>query len=183
MAIGASIYKVNVNLSNLNTHYYEDFDLTLAKHPSENESRMMFRLVAFLFCAHKDLEFTRGLSSTDEPELWQRDYTGDIIQWIELGLPDSKRLKQACGKSKNVKVFTYHQNKSEEWYKKIKDDFISNNKLDIYHLNIVENGPLEKITQKSMKLSCLIEEQLMYLGDDNQRVGIEFLPTNERLSE
>ncbi len=175
MAIGASIYKVNVSLSNLETHYYHDFDLTIAKHPSENESRMMYRLLAFLYSAHEDLEFTRGLSSTDEPELWQKDYSGEIIQWIELGLPESKRIKQACGKSQVVKIFTYHKNKSEEWVKKMKGDFQSHKKLPVYHLDVVENGPLEKLVEKSMKLSCIIEEQYMYIGNDQERIGVEII--------
>ncbi len=173
MALGAAIYKVNLNLSNLNTHYYKDFNLTLAKHPSENESRLMFRLLAFLYCYHEDLQFSKGLSSTDEPELWQRDHSGDIIQWIELGLPDLKRIRQASGKSQSVKVFTYHQNKADEWYEKIKSNLAQNNKVKVYHFNNIENGPLEKIVTKNMKLSCMIEEYQMHLSDDEQRITVD----------
>jgi uncharacterized protein YaeQ len=178
MAIGASIFKVDLNISNLNTHFYSDFNLTMAKHPSENESRMMFRLLAFLCCAHEDLEFTKGLSTSEEPELWQKNYSGEIILWVELGLPDVKRIKQACGKSEKVKIFTYHQNKTEEWLKKIWKEFIDQQKLEIFHLNVTENGPLEKIVKKYMKLSCLIEDQMLYLGDDEERVGIELIKKN-----
>ena len=173
MALGSTIFKVDINLSNLNTHYYDDFNLTIAKHPSEPESRMMFRLLAFLYCAHKNLEFTRGLNSSEQPELWQKDSTGEIIQWIDLGLPENKRIRQACGKSHSVKIFTYHQNKAHEWYKKNRSDFQANEKLEIYHFNVSENGPIDKFVKKSMKLSCIIEEELMYLSDDHQRIGIE----------
>jgi uncharacterized protein YaeQ len=177
MAIGASIYKADINLSNLNTHLYKDFNLTMAKHPSENESRMMFRLLAFLFCAHEDLEFTKGLSTTDEPELWQKNHSGEIVHWIELGLPEAKRLREACGKSQSVTVFTYHKNKAEEWIKKVKKDFCNNEKLKIFHLETIENGPIEKLASKHVRLSCLIEEQVMYLGNDIERVGIEIVQT------
>jgi uncharacterized protein YaeQ len=173
MALGSTIYKIDINLSNFNTHYYEDFNLTLAKHPSENESRMMYRLLAFLYCAHTDLKFTKGLSGIEEAELWQKNYTGEIIQWIDLGLPDMKRIRQACGKSQSVKVFTYHQNKALEWYQKNKSDFDRNKKLDVYHFNVSENGPIDKFVTKSMRLSCIIEEQQMYLSDDNERIGIK----------
>ncbi|MBT3584735.1 MAG: YaeQ family protein [Halobacteriovoraceae bacterium] len=175
MAIGASIYKVNINLSNFNTHYYEDFNLTLAKHPSENEARMMYRLLAFLYCAHSDLQFTKGLSTPSEPELWQKSFSGEILHWIELGMPDEKRIRQASGKSLKVSIFTYHPGKAKEWHEKIKGKLIQNNKVSIHHFNVVENGPIDKFVCKGMRLSCTIEDNHMYLGDDNQRIGIEVL--------
>ncbi len=176
MAISASIYKINISLSNFNTHYYDDFNLTIARHPSENEARMMYRLLAFLYCAHKDLEFTKGLSSTDEPELWQKDLSGEIIHWVELGQADEKLIRQACGKSQKMSIFTYHQNKSEEWFDKIKGKVIMNKKLRIYHFDVEENGPIDKFVNKSMKLSCTIEDNHMYLGNEDERIGIRVLP-------
>jgi uncharacterized protein YaeQ len=173
MALSSTIYKVDISLSNLNTHYYVDLDLTMAKHPSENESRMMYRLLAFLYCAHPDLKFTKGLSATEEPELWQKDYSGQIIQWIEMGLPESKRIRQAKGKSQSVKIFTYHQNKSLEWYKKNISDIKKDSNLDVYQFNLNENGPIDKFVKKSMKLSCIIEDEQIFLSDDNERIGIQ----------
>lgn len=173
MALSATIYKVDVTLSNLDTHNYQDFSLTMAKHPSENVSRMMYRLLVYLLCAHDDLEFTRGLSNTEEPEIWQKGHSGEIIQWIELGLPDSKRVRQASGKSIIVKIFTYHENKSHDWYKKNAKEFSTNQKLEVSYLDVFENGPLDKLVTKSMRLSCVIEDGLVYLGDDEQRVGIK----------
>jgi uncharacterized protein YaeQ len=175
MALNSSIYKINVSLSNLNTHYYDDFKLTVAKHPSENESRMMYRLLSFLYCAHEDLEFCKGLSSTDEPELWQKGHSGEIIQWIELGLPTSKRIRQALGKSQNVKVFTYHSTKSKEWAQEVKSDLRNNKKLEAFQFEVVENGPIDKFVSKKMNLSCLLEDKMMYLGNDHERIGIQVL--------
>lgn len=172
MALGASIYKVNLNLSNLNTHQYGDYNLTMAKHPSENESRMMFRLIAFACCAEEKLEFTKGLSDVDEPELWMKDYTGEIQHWVELGLPEPKRIKQALGKAHKVTIFTYHPNKSHEWFEKIKDQFAGNQKLEIYHLDVVENGPLDILVTKTMNLNCMMQDSMIYLSNDNERVGI-----------
>lgn len=175
MAIGASIYKVNISISNFDTHYYQDFDLTMAMHPSENEARMMYRLLAFVSCASENLEFTKGLSNTEEPELWEKSLTGDILHWVELGLPDEKRIRQAAGKSKKVSIFTYHQKKALEWLPKIKEKFSSNEKINIFHFNLVENGPIDKFVKKNMTLSCTIEEGMMYLGNDEERIGIEVL--------
>lgn len=109
MAIGASIYKVDLNFSDFNTHNYQDFNLTMAKHPSENEARLMNRLVAFCSCAHEDLEFTKGLSTQEEPELWQKDLTGDILHWIELGQPDEKRINRQLGSLKRFRFLRLTQ--------------------------------------------------------------------------
>ncbi len=173
MALSSTIYKVDVDLSNFNSQYYENFNLTMAKHPSEHEARMMYRLLAFLYCAHPDLKFTKGLSTTEEPELWQKDYCGEILQWIELGLPDNKRIRQACGKSHSVKVFTYQEHQAQAWYQSNKSDFDKNKKLEVYHFSIVENGPIDKIVAKSMKLGCIIEDHQMHLSNDHERVAIK----------
>lgn len=172
MALSSSIYRVDIDLSNLNTHHYENYNLTIAKHPSESESRMMYRLLAFLYCAHEDLTFTKGLSAQDEPEIWQKDFAGDIIQWIELGLPDLKRIRQASGKSKRVKVFTHHQGKAQEWWSKIKGSLIKNDKVEVYHLDLIKDLNIEDLVSKSMKLSCVIEDNIMHLSNDNLRLGI-----------
>lgn len=166
MAIGASIYRLNVNLSNLNSNYYEDFSMTIAKHPSESELRMMFRIVAYLYSRHSELKFTKGLSTAEEPEIWQKDIQGEILNWIELGLPDEKRIKQACGKSKQVSVFTYHPNKSLDWFEKIKNKIVGNNKLVVIHLSMNSDIHIEELAQKNMHLSCVIEDGIITLSSD-----------------
>ncbi|MBK26811.1 MAG: hypothetical protein CME70_22610 [Halobacteriovorax sp.] len=176
MAIGASIYKADLNLSNFNSHFYHDFNLTMAKHPSENEARMMNRLAAFCYCAHEDLSFTKGLSTQEEPELWQKDLTGEILHWIELGLPDEKRIKQALGKSRKVSVFTTAPNTYREWFNKLK---ISSPKLSIYFIEVVSNGPIDKIVERNMKLSCTIEDNIMHLGNDQERIELKVLNLND----
>jgi len=173
MALSASIFKVNIYISNMDTHFYQEFDLTMAQHPSEGVDRMMYRLLAFIHSAHEDLKFTQGLSNVDEPEIWQMNLTGDILHWIELGLPDEKRIKQAAGKSQKVSIYTYHKNKALKWLPKIIEKFSANDKVNIYSLDIIENAPIEKLADKSMKLTCMIEDNIMYLANDDQRIGIK----------
>ncbi len=173
MALSASIYKVNIFISNMDRNFYQEFDLTMAKHPSESESRMMYRLLTFIHSAHDDLKFTQGLANVEEPELWQTSLTGEILHWIELGLPDEKRIKQAAGKSKKVSIYTYHKNKALEWLPKIKDKFTANDKINIFNFEVTENGPIEKLVEKSMRLTCIIEDDFMYLANDDSRVGIQ----------
>jgi uncharacterized protein YaeQ len=172
MAIGASIYKADLNFSDFTLNSYQDFNLTMAKHPSESEERMMYRLIAFCCFASEDLKFTKGISNQEEPELWQKDLSGDILHWIELGLPDEKRLRQAAGKSKKVSVFTTNPNTWDNYYQKIKNK-VPKDKVDIYSIEIIENGPIDKIVERTMKLSCTIEDELMYLGNDDLRIAIK----------
>jgi uncharacterized protein YaeQ len=172
VALSSTIYKADITLSDFNIHNYCDLNLTMAMHPSENEARMMCRLVAYLHCYHPDLEFTKGLGSTDEPELWQKNLRAQLIHWIELGEPDEKRIRQACGKSDKVSIFTTKEKSAKIWYDRVKNK-IPLEKLNIYFIDVFENGPLEKIVQKSMRLSCTIEDNHMYIGNENERVGIE----------
>lgn len=173
MALSASIYKVNIFISNIDKNFYQEFDLTMAKHPSENEGRMMYRLLAFIHSAHEDLKFTKGLSTTEEPELWQIGLDGEILHWIELGLPDEKRIKQAIGKSRKVSIYNYHQNKKQDLLPKLKDKFGEHDKVHIYNLELIENGALEDLVAKTMKLTCIIEDNTMYLANDDTRIGVQ----------
>jgi len=102
MAISSTINKVSLNIANMDQYYYQNHELTVAQHPSETNFRFMVRLVAFMANASETLYFTKGLSSDDEPELWQKTLTDDIELWIELGQPDEKRIRKACGRSKQV---------------------------------------------------------------------------------
>jgi uncharacterized protein YaeQ len=173
MAIGATIYKANLNLSNLNTHHYADYSLTVAKHPSENELRLMCRLIAFLHAAHEDLELTKGISSVDEPDLWQRDLTGHIVHWIELGLPEEKRIRQASGKAEQVSIYTYHDNKADIWLEKSRSHLSANKKVKVFHINVEGDTSLEQLLVKTMNLSCIIEEDQMYLSDADHHLTVQ----------
>jgi len=177
MAIGATIFKANLNLSNLNSHHYADFNLTLAKHPSENETRLMCRLIAFLHAAHDDLELTKGISSVDEPDLWQRDLSGNILHWIELGMPDEKRIRQASGKAQQVSIYTYHDNKAEIWLDKNRASLTANKKVKVFHINVQNNADIENLLFKTMNLGCIIEEDQMHLSDENQHMSVQITQT------
>ena len=116
MAANAIIYKANLNIANMDTHYYAEDSLTLAKHPSENDLRLMIRLLAFVFNANEDLVFCKGISQDDEPDLWQKGLSGDIELWIDLGQPDEKRIKKACNNSQFC--YTLHHDRQEHQHRK-----------------------------------------------------------------
>ena len=96
MALGSTIFKATVQIADLNRHYYADHQLTLARHPSETDERLMIRLLSFLLHVDERLKFTKGLCADDEPDLWQHSLSGDIELWIDVGLPDERRVRKAC---------------------------------------------------------------------------------------
>ena len=123
MAINSTIVKVSLNITDMDRHYYQSHDLTIAQHPSENNYRFMIRLIAFMLNANEQLVFTKGMNSDDEAELWQKSLTGEIDLWIDFGQLDEKRVRKACGRAKQVIIYTYHQGKAKEWHQKNKEKY------------------------------------------------------------
>ncbi|MEY3107624.1 MAG: hypothetical protein RIT35_1802, partial [Pseudomonadota bacterium] len=107
MALKSTIYKADCQIANIDKGYYQPHNLTIALHPSETEERMMVRLLAFLLNANEYLQFTKGLSADDDPDLWQKSLTDDIELWIDIGMPDEKRIRKACSKTDNVIIYSY----------------------------------------------------------------------------
>ncbi len=116
MALKATVFKAQVQISDMDRHYYETHTLTLARHPSETDERMMARLLAFCLFADPGLAFTKGLCADDEPDLWQLSLSGEIERWIEVGQPDERRLRKASGRAREVVVLNYSGRAAEIWW-------------------------------------------------------------------
>ena len=157
MALSATIFKIELSIADLDRHYYGNHALTVARHPSETDLRMMARVIAFALNADDDLLFTRGLSSTDEPDLWQHSLSGEIERWIELGQADEKRLRQACGRSKRVIVYNYATKSADDWWQQNANKLSGLNNLTV--IGIDESGliKLAEQTERSLILHCTIE--------------------------
>ena len=169
MATKATIYKALLNIANMDTNYYNEHNLTLALHPSETELRLMARVAAFILNASENLVFCKGISEDDEPDLWEKDFDGSIKLWIELGQPDEKRIKKACGRSDKVIVYTYQENMAEPWFKQIENNINRFKNLSIIHLNIDEE--IEELAKRGMVLQCNIsDEELTLISNDKDTV-------------
>ena len=158
MAIGATIIKARLQLANMDTHLYQDFNLTLAQHPSENEQRLMIRLLAFALNASDSLAFSKGLCADDEPELWSKSLSDEIELWIELGTPDEKRLKKACSRSQRVILYTYGGGTADVWWKQNQKQASKLNKLSVFNLDIEQTQALAKMCQKGMDIQISIQD-------------------------
>ena len=119
MALKATIYKADLQLADMDRSHFQNYALTIARHPSETDIRMMVRLLAFALNADDDLLFSKGISTDNEPDIWQKNLTDDIVLWIDLGQPDEKRLRKACGRAQQVIVYTYQNRSADVWWKQI----------------------------------------------------------------
>ncbi len=166
MAANATIHKALLNIANMDEHYYEEHNLTLAQHPSENDLRLMIRLVAFVLNANDTLMFCKGISQDDEPDLWQKSFGGDIEMWIDLGQPDEKRIKKACGRSDKVIIYTFKETLANPWFKQIEGSLSRFKNLQVIHLNI--DGDIESLYNRSMNIQCsMLDNELTLSTDEN----------------
>ncbi len=165
MALKATIHKAELEIVDMDRNYYATHRLTLACHPSETAERLMIRLLAFALNAHARLEFGKGISDSDEPDLWLKDLTGVIELWIELGHPDEKVLAKAIGRSPRVIVYTYSAN-PDRWWDPIKQRFGGERKLSVFHVSAQSARDLARLAAPSMNLQCSIQDGEIWFRDD-----------------
>ncbi len=158
MAQKATIYKVELSVSDMDRHYYETHKLTVAKHPSETDERLMVRILAFALNAHEQLEMTKGLSTDDEPDVWQKSLSGELELWVALGLPSEKTVRQSCGKADAVIVYCYGGKTAEMWWEKIKNSTTRFDNLQVINFSQDDTRKLGKLASRSMKLQVNIQD-------------------------
>jgi uncharacterized protein YaeQ len=173
MAIKATIFKVNLQIADMERHYYQDHTLILARHPSETDERMMVRLLAFALHAHEYLEFGQGMTSDDEADLWQKDLTGAIKLWIDVGIPDEKLIRKACGRADQVLVYCYGGRVADMWFAQNAAQFERQKNLTIVNLPLDSTKALAKLAQRTMNLQCTIQDGQVWLGDGAASVQVE----------
>jgi uncharacterized protein YaeQ len=164
MAPKSTIYKAKLDVADMDRNYYAAHELTLACHPSETAERMMISLAAFALNASERLSFSRGLAETEEPDLWERDLTGELELWIELGHPDPARLAKACGRCRAVKVYTYSA-QPRLWWDPIASKLERFKNLEVRSLKPAETRALGEFVERSMDLSATIQDGELWLRD------------------
>lgn len=172
MAQKATIFKADVNISDMDRHYYQQHSLTLARHPSETDERMMVRLLAFGLFSSNDLQFTKGISSEDEPDLWQKDLTGQIQLWIDVGMPDEKRVRKASGRSQQVIVICYGGSAASIWWKKNSDALANIKNLSVIAITKEQSEALALLADRSIELQFTIQEGSVWLSNDTSSIEI-----------
>ena len=173
MAVKATIFKAELQVSDMDRHYYASHSLTLAQHPSETEERVMVRLLAFALNASEDLAFGRGISTDDEPDLWRRDLTGQVELWIEVGQPDESRLRKACGRAREVRVYCYSGRSAAIWWQKNAEGLQRLANLQVFELPAEASERLAALASRNLRLQCLVQEGLVQVMDEATTVEFE----------
>lgn len=171
MATKATIYKALINIANMDSHYYAEHNLTMAKHPSETDLRLMVRLISFILNADEGLVFTKGISQEDEPDLWRMSLGGEIELWIDLGQPDVKRIKKACGRSDEVIIYTYQEGMATAWWKNIETSLTRFSNLKVIYLEI--EGDIEVLLTRAMSLQANISDGELTLITQEQSIIVK----------
>lgn len=178
MALKSTIYKCQLQLADMDRGVYADHALTLALHPSETEERLMVRLLAFALFLPKDdrrgtLQFARGLSDTDEPDLWQHDLSGQLVQWIEVGQPDERRMQRAAARAEAA-TFIAYQASTPVWWAGLKNKLSRTERLAVWQLPAEQSQALAALAQRSMQLQVSVQDGIAWCHAE--RGGVELAP-------
>ncbi|MBX9676195.1 MAG: YaeQ family protein [Methylotenera sp.] len=170
MALKSTIYKIDLNIADMDRQYYAHHSLTLAKHPSETDERVMVRLIGFALYATESLIFGKGLSDDEEPDLWQKDLTGAIELWMDVGLPTEKDIRKAAGRAKQVVVVLYGGRVADMWWDQNSKGLLKISNLTV--INLPETTELANIASRGMQLSLTIQDKQIMVSHDGGTVDV-----------
>ncbi len=181
MALKSTIFKANLSIADIDHGYYADHALTLARHPSENDERMMVRLLALALNAHElhdlcqgdgTLAFGAGLSDPDDPDLSLKDFTGAVRLWAEVGQPEEKPLAKACQKADVVRVYAFHH-AAEVWWRSLQPKVQRLSKLEVWRVPSEQSQALARMAERSMQLQATIQDGAVSFSGANEGLHIE----------
>ncbi len=173
MALRATIYKATLNVADSDRHYYDSHLLTIARHPSETDLRMMVRVLAFSMHASEQLAFTRGISETDEPDLWEKDLTDLIRLWVEIGQPEERRIQKACARAQQVIVYCFGGHASEIWWRGVRDRLGRLDNLSVVSIPQASAQALGELAQRTMQINVNISDRVVYFSGEKGEVMVE----------
>jgi len=176
MALKATIYKANLQIADMDRNVYVDHGVTIARHPSETDERMMVRLLALALNLPADtadgtLELAKDLWENDEPALWHKDLTGEVRHWVEVGQPDDKRLLRAAGRARRVSVYSYAAS-TPIWWAGIANKVARASNLAAWQIDATQSLALATLAQRSMQLQLTVQDGTAWLGDGQQSIEI-----------
>ncbi|RLA23174.1 MAG: hypothetical protein DRQ61_04545 [Gammaproteobacteria bacterium] len=172
MAIKATIFKAELQISDMDRNYYASHSLTLARHPSETDERMLIRLLAFILNASESLQFTKGLSEDEEPELWEKNLTDEIDLWIEVGMPDERRIRKACSRSKAVILYSYG-GRNDVWWQQIQNKLTRFKNLKVVNFSKQSTEPLTNLVERTMQFDCSIQDGQIWITHEGDSFSVE----------
>ncbi|MHA3775435.1 YaeQ family protein [Verrucomicrobiota bacterium sgz303538] len=180
MALKATIYKAQVQLADMDRSIYSDHAFTIARHPSETDERMMVRLLAFALNVpgsdeHGILEFAKDMWDADEPAIWEKDLTGRVLHWIEVGQPDEKRFMQTSSRCDRVSVYSFASS-TDQWWSSIASKITRARNVSVWQVPATQSALLSGLANRTMKLDVTVQEGTIWVGDGVKSVEIAIRP-------
>lgn len=176
MALKATIHKANIQLADMDRHVYTDISVTIARHPSENDERMMIRVLALVLGWPQDtsegtLEFAKDMWEPDEPALWQKNFSDEILHWVEVGQPDDKRLMKASGRSRQVSLWAF-QSSTPIWWEGIATKLTRAQNLTVWQVPTEQSQALATLARRSMALQVTVQDGTAWVNDGEQTIEV-----------
>lgn len=176
MAIKATIHKAILQIADMDRNVYVDHAVTIARHPSETDERMMVRLLALALNLPADpnhgmLEFAKDLWEADEPALWHKDLTSELKHWVEVGQPDDKRLMKAAGRADRVSVYSFSHS-TPIWWAGTAAKITRATNVAVWQIDAAESQALAELAQRGMQLQISVQDGTAYIGDGERAVEI-----------
>jgi uncharacterized protein YaeQ len=172
MALKATIYKADLQIADMDRNYYDEHGLTVARHPSETDERLMVRMLMYALYAQEGIAFTKGLFDADEPEIWVKDLTGQIRLWIDIGQPDEARLRKASGRADQVVAVCYSTS-GELWWRQLENKLARLKNLAVLQLPVTTSRALAALVTRTMQLQCMVQDGEVWMSTDAARVPVE----------
>ncbi|WP_286262948.1 YaeQ family protein [Thalassotalea atypica] len=172
MALKATIFKIDLSISDMDRNYYAEHSLTIARHPSENDQRMMLRVLAFIFNASDTLTFTKGLSEVEDPDLWQKNLHDGIELWIELGQPSEQRIKKGCNQAQHMMVYSYCNGAFDKWWQKEQSALNQRKNLSVITIDETIGEQLSALVNRQMHIQCTLSEGQAWLTIGEQAIEL-----------
>jgi uncharacterized protein YaeQ len=175
MALKATIYKADLQIADMDRHVYADHALTIARHPSETDERMMARVLVYALYAQEGIAFTKGLFDVDEPDVWVKNLAGEITLWVDLGQPDEARIRRACSRADQVVVLCYSSS-CEVWWKQISGKLTRFANLSVLQLPAKTSQELAALAERSMRLQCMVQDGEIWINAESQSIPVKLAP-------
>ena len=176
MALKATIHKAKIQISDIDRNIYGDHEVTIARHPSETDERMLVRLLAFALNApidhdHGALEFARDMWEAEEPALWQKDLTGQLLHWIEVGQPDDKRILQSSSRAARTSVYSFASS-TGQWWNTIAPKVARARSLTVWQIPTQQSQSLAALADRNMALDVTVQDGAIWVGNGQRSVEI-----------
>ena len=176
MALKATIHKAQLQIADMDRGVYADHVVTLARHPSEADERMMIRVLAFALNVLGDdhagqLEFAKDLWDVDEAALWHKDYTEAIQHWIDVGQPDDKRLMRAAGRAERVSVYSFSSS-TPVWWKGLQSKITRADNIEVWQIQAEQSQALARLAERTVQLQVTVQDGTVWLSTGKESVEI-----------